>query len=148
MKMQGTTLTGLKKHPAVSIRDARRRPAPRNVANVLNPFLFFSFQLLPLYFCIVLGGTGAFLYTLRLATRNPDVSWLNKKESQSNDYYKDKQYKVPTVTLCLSSPTPASTRVRIQDGILFIIFECPVKNTRNSRMHIHVHILRCTHMAK
>ncbi|XP_012542431.1 cytochrome c oxidase subunit NDUFA4 [Monomorium pharaonis] len=65
MKMQGLSLTSVKKHPA----------------------------LLPLYFCIGLGACGAFLYTLRLATRNPDVSWLNKKESEPWNYYKDKQYK-------------------------------------------------------
>ncbi|XP_011644144.1 cytochrome c oxidase subunit NDUFA4 [Pogonomyrmex barbatus] len=49
--------------------------------------------LLPLYFCIGLGGCGAFLYTLRLATRNPDVSWLNKKEAEPWNTYKDKHYK-------------------------------------------------------
>ncbi|XP_024886024.1 NADH dehydrogenase (ubiquinone) MLRQ subunit [Temnothorax americanus] len=65
MKMQGTSLGSIKKNPA----------------------------LLPLYFCIGLGGLGAFLYTLRLATRSPDVSWLNKKEAEPWNYYKDKQYK-------------------------------------------------------
>jgi len=67
----------------------------------------FFFQLLPLYFCIGLGGCGAFLYTLRLATRSPDVSWLNKKEAEPWNDYKDKQYKVynVTVALCCSKPT-------------------------------------------
>jgi len=64
-KMQGTSLKSAMKHPA----------------------------LLPLYFCIGLGGAGAFLYTLRLATRHPEVAWLNKKEAEPWDRYKDKQYK-------------------------------------------------------
>ncbi|KAL0106636.1 hypothetical protein PUN28_015293 [Cardiocondyla obscurior] len=65
MKMQGLSLTSLKKHPA----------------------------LYPLYFCIGLGGCGALWYTLRLATGNPDVSWLNKKEAEPWNDYKDKRYK-------------------------------------------------------
>ncbi|XP_011864426.1 PREDICTED: cytochrome c oxidase subunit NDUFA4 [Vollenhovia emeryi] len=70
MKMQGTTMTTLKKHPA----------------------------LYPLYFCIVLGGCGAFMYTLRLATRSPDVSWFNKREAEPWNDYKDKQYKFYATT--------------------------------------------------
>ncbi|EFN71764.1 NADH dehydrogenase [ubiquinone] 1 alpha subcomplex subunit 4 [Camponotus floridanus] len=65
MKMQGTTMTSLKKNPA----------------------------LFPLYLCIAVGGAGALFYTLRLALRNPDVSWLNKKEAEPWNYYKDKHYK-------------------------------------------------------
>ncbi|XP_011690901.1 PREDICTED: cytochrome c oxidase subunit NDUFA4-like [Wasmannia auropunctata] len=52
-----------------------------------NPALY------PLYFCIGLASCGAFLYTLRLATRSPDVSWLNKREAEPWNYYKDRQYK-------------------------------------------------------
>ncbi|XP_011699107.1 PREDICTED: cytochrome c oxidase subunit NDUFA4-like [Wasmannia auropunctata] len=81
MKMQGLSLASVKKHPA----------------------------LYPLYFCIVLGGCGAFLYTLRLATRSPDVSWLNKKEAEPWNYYKEKQYKFYATTEEMSnakSPAP------------------------------------------
>ncbi|XP_018366715.1 PREDICTED: cytochrome c oxidase subunit NDUFA4 [Trachymyrmex cornetzi] len=65
MKMQGLSFTSMMKHPA----------------------------LLPLYFCVGLGGCGAAFYIFRLAARNPDVSWLNKKESEPWNYYKNKQYK-------------------------------------------------------
>ncbi|XP_012231940.1 cytochrome c oxidase subunit NDUFA4 [Linepithema humile] len=65
VKMQGLSLSSLRKHP----------------------------PLIPLFVCIGVGGAAAFFYTLRLATRNPDVSWTNKKEAQPWDYYKDKQYK-------------------------------------------------------
>ncbi|CAL1677594.1 unnamed protein product [Lasius platythorax] len=81
MKMQGTSFTSLKKHPA----------------------------LMPLYFCIGLGGAMAFVYTLRLALRNPDVSWSNKKEAEPWNYYKDKQYKFyapQTDYKDLKSPAP------------------------------------------
>ncbi|XP_072756681.1 cytochrome c oxidase subunit NDUFA4 [Anoplolepis gracilipes] len=81
MKMQGASMGSLKKHPA----------------------------LIPLYFCIGLGGLGAFYYTLRLALRNPDVSWTNKKEAEPWNYYKDKQYKFyapKTDYKNLKSPAP------------------------------------------
>ncbi|KAM0735449.1 Cytochrome c oxidase subunit NDUFA4 [Formica fusca] len=81
MKMQGTSLTSLKKHPA----------------------------LLPLYFCIGLGGAMAVFYTLRLAVRSPDVSWANKKESEPWNEYKEKQYKFyapQTDYKNLKSPAP------------------------------------------
>ncbi|XP_018314441.1 cytochrome c oxidase subunit NDUFA4 [Mycetomoellerius zeteki] len=65
MKMQGMSLTSVKKHPA----------------------------LLPLYFCLGLGACGAAYYVYRLAAHSPDVSWLNKKESEPWNAYKTKQYK-------------------------------------------------------
>ncbi|KAG5328727.1 NDUA4 oxidase, partial [Acromyrmex charruanus] len=65
MKMKGLNFTSMKQHPA----------------------------LLPLYFCLGLGAAGAAFYMLRLASRNPDVSWLNKKESEPWNDYKIKQYK-------------------------------------------------------
>jgi hypothetical protein len=39
-----------------------------------NNFLIL-FQLIPLYVCVGAGMFGAFFYTMRLATRNPDVAW-------------------------------------------------------------------------
>ncbi|KYQ47589.1 3-hydroxyacyl-CoA dehydrogenase type-2, partial [Trachymyrmex zeteki] len=56
-----------------------------------NILLFF--QLLPLYFCLGLGACGAAYYVYRLAAHSPDVSWLNKKESEPWNAYKTKQYK-------------------------------------------------------
>ncbi|XP_011160396.1 cytochrome c oxidase subunit NDUFA4 [Solenopsis invicta] len=52
-----------------------------------NPALF------PLYFCVGVAATGATLYTLRLAFRATDVSWVNKREAEPWNYYKDKSYK-------------------------------------------------------
>ncbi|XP_018354800.1 PREDICTED: cytochrome c oxidase subunit NDUFA4 [Trachymyrmex septentrionalis] len=81
MKMQGLSFTSMKKHPA----------------------------LLPLYFCVGLGGLGAAFYILRLASRCPDVSWLNKKESEPWNVYTAKQYKFYTTkgeTSDSKSPAP------------------------------------------
>ncbi|XP_018403681.1 PREDICTED: cytochrome c oxidase subunit NDUFA4 [Cyphomyrmex costatus] len=63
--MQGLSLKSMRKHPT----------------------------LLPIYFCLGLGAFGAFFYTARLAFQSPDVSWLNKKEAEPWNAYKDKQYK-------------------------------------------------------
>ncbi|XP_032681255.1 cytochrome c oxidase subunit NDUFA4 [Odontomachus brunneus] len=65
IKMQGLSLSSMKKHPA----------------------------LIPLYVCIACGGALAAFYTLRLATRSPDVSWFNKKEAEPWNDYSTKQYK-------------------------------------------------------
>jgi len=100
MKMQGTNLTSLKKNPAVRHDTINRRTIYR--ALVILSFLFlFSFQLFPLYLCIAAGGVGALFYTLRLALRNPDVSWVNKKEAEPWNYYKDKHYKVTRVIILI-----------------------------------------------
>lgn len=92
-------MASVKKHPTVRFADYFTL---WNVATPDRSTFFLSFQLIPLYFCIVLGGCGAFLYTLRLATRSPDVSWLNKKEAEPWNDYKDKMYKVPIIAICRS----------------------------------------------
>ncbi|XP_037029251.1 cytochrome c oxidase subunit NDUFA4 [Bradysia coprophila] len=61
--MQGMSIASLKKHPA----------------------------LIPLYVCTAVGMAGALYYTIRLATRNPDVAWDRSK--LSNEAYRNKQYK-------------------------------------------------------
>ena len=43
---------------------------------------------------MVVGMAGAGFYLLRLATRNPDVSWNKKKNPEPWQEYSDKQYKV------------------------------------------------------
>ncbi|XP_012286647.1 cytochrome c oxidase subunit NDUFA4 [Orussus abietinus] len=63
--MQGLDLKSIKKHPS----------------------------LIPLFVCLVAGGLGAGFYILRLATRNPDVSWSQKKNPEPWQEYRDKQYK-------------------------------------------------------
>ncbi|KAL7645172.1 UNVERIFIED_CONTAM: hypothetical protein RMT77_003550 [Armadillidium vulgare] len=63
--MQGLSLAGMKKHPS----------------------------LIPLFFCIALGAAGAFGYTMRLAFKNPDVSWNKKSNPEPNEEYANKQYK-------------------------------------------------------
>lgn len=37
---------------------------------------------------------GAFYYTMRLATRNPDVTWSRVQNPEPNEAYRNKQYKV------------------------------------------------------
>lgn len=89
-------MSSLKKHPAVSNQVLRDRHKYMNVqilALVLN-VICFLFQLIPLYFCIGLGGIFATFYTIRLATCSPDVSWFNKKKAEPWNEYSNKQYKV------------------------------------------------------
>lgn len=63
--MQGMGLQSLKKNPA----------------------------LIPLYVCVGAGALGAMYYTLRLATRNPDVTWNRSSNPEPWQEYKEKQYK-------------------------------------------------------
>lgn len=51
-------------------------------------------QLIPLYVCTALGCGGAVFYLLRLAIRNPDVSWNKRTNPEPWQEYRDKQYKV------------------------------------------------------
>ncbi|CAO1432091.1 unnamed protein product [Diamesa serratosioi] len=63
--MQGLSLASLKKNPA----------------------------LIPLYVCTAVGMFGAFYYTMRLATRNPDVTWNRETNPEPWEAYRNKQYK-------------------------------------------------------
>ncbi|PSN46076.1 Cytochrome c oxidase subunit NDUFA4 [Blattella germanica] len=63
--MKGLSLSSLKSHPA----------------------------LIPLYVCVGMGCAGAFYYTLRLATRSPEVSWNKKTNPEPWNEYSDKQHK-------------------------------------------------------
>ncbi|XP_042208338.1 cytochrome c oxidase subunit NDUFA4-like [Homarus americanus] len=65
IKMQGITAASLKRHPA----------------------------LIPLYVCVGAGVVGAAFYTLRLATRNPDVTWNRVTNPEPQQEYAEKQYK-------------------------------------------------------
>jgi NADH dehydrogenase (ubiquinone) 1 alpha subcomplex subunit 4 len=51
-------------------------------------------QLIPLYVCVGVGMLGAFFYTVRLATRNPDVTWNRGSNPEPWQEYANKQYKV------------------------------------------------------
>ncbi|KAB7501604.1 Cytochrome c oxidase subunit NDUFA4 [Armadillidium nasatum] len=51
-------------------------------------------RLIPLFFCIALGAAGAFGYTMRLAFKNPDVSWNKKSNPEPNEEYANRQYKI------------------------------------------------------
>ncbi|XP_015522541.1 cytochrome c oxidase subunit NDUFA4 [Neodiprion pinetum] len=64
-RMQGMTIASLKKHPA----------------------------LIPLYAFTFLGCGGAFLYTIRLAVRSPEVSWSKTKNPEPWNEFADKQHK-------------------------------------------------------
>lgn len=44
--------------------------------------------------CTAAGALGASYYMLRLATRNPDVTWSRVQNPEPNNAYRDKQYKV------------------------------------------------------
>merc|ERR1711915_496077 len=49
--------------------------------------------LIPLYVCLGIGVAMSTFYTLRLAFRNPDVSWNRKGNPEPNQEYANKQYK-------------------------------------------------------
>ncbi|MPC52076.1 Cytochrome c oxidase subunit NDUFA4 [Portunus trituberculatus] len=63
--MQGLSLSSLKKHPS----------------------------LIPLYVCLGAGVAMSFFYTVRLATRNPDVTWRHVANPEPQKEWSDKQYK-------------------------------------------------------
>ncbi|CAG4946404.1 cytochrome c oxidase subunit NDUFA4 [Colias croceus] len=63
--MQGLSIQSLKKHKA----------------------------LIPLFVCVGLGCGASVFYTLRLALRNPDVSWNKKSNPEPWEEYRNKQYK-------------------------------------------------------
>ncbi|CAK1543725.1 unnamed protein product [Leptosia nina] len=63
--MQGLSIQSLKKHKA----------------------------LIPLFVCVGLGCGASFFYTLRLALRNPDVSWNKRSNPEPWEEYRNKQYK-------------------------------------------------------
>lgn len=44
--------------------------------------------------CTAVGMGWSAYYTLRLATRNPDVSWQKKSNLEPWNEYRNKQYKV------------------------------------------------------
>ncbi|KAL7306821.1 hypothetical protein TKK_0000984 [Trichogramma kaykai] len=49
--------------------------------------------LIPLFVCLGAGVAMSMFYTLRLATRNPDVSWNKKANPEPWNEYKDRRYK-------------------------------------------------------
>lgn len=63
---------------------------------ILKKYIFYV-QLIPLYVCTGVGALGAGYYLLRLATRNPDVTWSRVQNPEPNQEYQNKQYKV-TIT--------------------------------------------------
>ncbi|XP_015430780.1 PREDICTED: cytochrome c oxidase subunit NDUFA4 [Dufourea novaeangliae] len=78
-KMQGLTIASLKKNP----------------------------MLLPLFLCIGVGAVGSSLYLMRLAFRDPDVTWFTKKNPEPWNEYKDKDYKFMNVHhKNMKSPAP------------------------------------------
>ncbi|XP_051153820.1 cytochrome c oxidase subunit NDUFA4-like [Leptopilina boulardi] len=64
-RMQGLTLSGLKKHPS----------------------------LIPLFVALGFGCSVAVFCTIRAAYTNPDISWCNKKNPEPWNEYSDKEYK-------------------------------------------------------
>jgi len=57
-------------------------------------FSFSLLQLIPLYVCAFSGASLAAFYILRLAFRNPDVSYRNKREAEPWNDYRNREYKV------------------------------------------------------
>ncbi|OQR66850.1 NADH dehydrogenase 1 alpha subcomplex-like [Tropilaelaps mercedesae] len=66
MKMKSFSMEGMKKAPA----------------------------LIPLLAIVGTGVVGAVLYTIRLAVKNPDVSWDKKRNLEPWQKYENKQYKL------------------------------------------------------
>ncbi|XP_067686444.1 cytochrome c oxidase subunit NDUFA4-like [Haliotis asinina] len=63
--MKGLTVSSLKSHPS----------------------------LIPLFVATGVGAAAAFFYTMRLATRNPDVCWDRKNNPYPWQQYERRQYK-------------------------------------------------------
>jgi len=63
--MQGLSIKSLKKHPS----------------------------LIPLFVSLGIGVAFSTYYVLRLATRNPDITWNRKSNPEPWQHYADKQYK-------------------------------------------------------
>lgn len=53
--------------------------------------------MIPLYVCTAVGMLWSGYYTLRLAIKNPDVSWAKKSNPEPWNEYANKQYKVSVV---------------------------------------------------
>ncbi|CAF4818745.1 cytochrome c oxidase subunit NDUFA4 [Pieris napi] len=79
--MQGLSIQSLKKHKA----------------------------LIPLFVCVGLGCGASMFYILRLATRNPDVSWNKRTNPEPWEEYRNRQYKFYSPNIDYSkehSPAP------------------------------------------
>jgi len=76
--MQGLSIKSLKKHPS----------------------------LIPLFVSLGIGVAFSTFYTLRLATRNPDVTWNRKSNPEPWQHYADKQYKFFSPSGFKASPAP------------------------------------------
>lgn len=66
---------------------------------------------------------GAFYYTMRLATRNPDVSWRRKDNPEPWEEYRNKQYKVGSVPRKVSGEKsiPKDCASKFSDVILVLL---------------------------
>lgn len=124
--MQGLSLSSIKKNPA----------------------------LIPLYVCVAAGAIGAGYYILRLATRNPDVTWNRTTNPEPWQHYKDKQYKFYSpvrdysktkseapefqnyIGICEKMKKKGLQISSIQDGVIIIFVDCCVtvceRNKQNS----------------
>lgn len=51
-------------------------------------------QLIPLFLCLGAGVAMSALYTLRLAVKNPDVTWKHVANPEPQKEWADRQYKV------------------------------------------------------
>lgn len=82
-------------------------------------------QLIPLYVCTGVGALGATYYLLRLATRNPDVTWSRAQNPEPNQAYRDKQYKV-----CVEQRqrTMVETALELNASFLFLQFYSPIRD--------------------
>ena len=56
--------------------------------------MIYCLQLIPLFVALGLGVGGAAYYTMRLATRCPDVTWNRTTNPEPWQEYANKQYKV------------------------------------------------------
>ncbi|KAK2586449.1 hypothetical protein KPH14_010724 [Odynerus spinipes] len=66
-----------------------------------------NYPLIPLFVVVGVAVSGAVFYTLRLATRCPDVTWNVKKNPEPWHEYADKQYKFYSSTNePVKSPAP------------------------------------------
>ncbi|KAG7154081.1 Cytochrome c oxidase subunit NDUFA4-like, partial [Homarus americanus] len=91
---QGTPILCCSNHEVAQV-DAS---APLHGIKFILPATFTTIlntqkKLIPLYVCVGAGVVGAAFYTLRLATRNPDVTWNRVTNPEPQQEYAEKQYK-------------------------------------------------------
>ena len=83
--------------------------------------LMAPLQLIPLYVCLGAGVFGAGFYLLRLAVKNPEVTWNRSKNPEPWNEYTHKQYKVRVMAIITEISSEAECRFSVMYNIESLI---------------------------